>query len=160
MLLLGQAWQAHHGQLSVLPSKAAKARLLHPPPTWVSGTCRAQSEVEAGGQGGAARAWGRWNRSRWHRLAGLGQHGLPRQCPGPTWGLRSSLGEAGSTWGPTGLGGYWADGRQRPAGAQPYLASMPESWAVARLSPEGRQLPPQVWVLGAWDVKGDTEGTY
>ena len=116
--------------------------------------------VEAGGQGGAARAWGRWNRSRWHRLAGLGQHGLPRQCPGPTWGLRSSLGEAGSTWGPTGLGGYWAHGGQRPAGAQPYLASMRESWAVARLSPEGRQLPPQVWVLGAWDVKGNTEGTY
>ena len=90
--------------------------------------------------------------------------------PWPAWtaqaasqanmGLRSSLGEAGSTWGPTGLGGCWAHGGQRPAGAQPYLASMPESWAVARLSPGGRQLPPQVWVLGAWGVKGDTEGTY
>ena len=74
------------------------------------------------------------------------------------------LGEAGrqhprgdpQAWG----GGHRAHGGQRPAGAQPYLASMPESWAVARLSPDGRQLPPQVWVLGAWDVKGDTEGTY
>ena len=94
----------------------------------------------------------------------------PAGWPWPAWtaqaasqanmGLRSSLGEAGSTWGPTGLGGYWAHGGQRPAGAQPYLASMPESWAVARLSPGGRQLPPQVWVLGAWGVKGDTEGTY
>ena len=90
----------------------------------------------------------------------LGQHGLPRQCPRPTWGLRISLREAGSTWGPTGLGGCWAHGGQRPAGSQPYLANMPESWAVARLSPGGRQLPPQVWVLRAWGVNGDTEGTY
>ena len=68
----------------------------------------------------------------------LGQHGLP------------SEGRQAAPGGPTGLGGCTAHGGQRPAGAQPYLASMPESWAVvARLSPGGRQLPPKVWVLGA-----------
>ena len=50
MLLLGRVQQARRGQVSVLPSEAAEDRYLHPPPPWVSGTCKAQSE------GGAARA--------------------------------------------------------------------------------------------------------
>ena len=79
---MGLAWQAHHGQLSVLPSKAAKARRLPPPSTWVSGTCRVQSEGGGGGQQGAARAWGRWNRSRWHRLAALVSMDCPGSVPG------------------------------------------------------------------------------
>ena len=56
MLLLGRARQARHGQVSVLPSEAAEAERFHPPPPWVSGTCKAQSE--GGGGGGAARARG------------------------------------------------------------------------------------------------------
>ena len=81
---------------------------------------------------------GWWNRSRWHWLGCLGQHGPPRQ-----WGEQGLrlLGEAGrqhprgdpQAWG----GGHRAHGGQRPVGAQPYLAGMPESWAVTSLSPGG-----------------------
>ena len=53
---MGRAQQARHGQVSVLPSEAAEAERFHPPPPWVSGTCKAQSE--GGGGGGAARARG------------------------------------------------------------------------------------------------------
>lgn len=50
---------------------------------------------------------------------------------------------------------------QRPAGSQSYLANMPESWAGKTFTRrEVAEAPTPVWVLGAWGVKGDTEGTY
>ena len=47
LLFWGWAWQARCGQVSVLPSeKEKKACCLLLPPTWVSGTCKAQRSCQ------------------------------------------------------------------------------------------------------------------
>ena len=101
---------------------------------------------------------GWWNRNRWHWLGCLGQHGPPRQ-----WGEQGLrlLGEAGrqhprgdpQAWG----GGHRAHGGQRPVGAQPYLAGMPESWAVTSFSPGGSVSHPRDFIV-SWGWKAEARG--
>ena len=83
LLLLGRARQARRGQVSVLPSEAAEAGCLHPPPPWVSGTCKAQSE--GGGRGGAARARV-MEQERAAPAGGLVGTDHPGRIPGPLGG--------------------------------------------------------------------------
>ena len=92
------------------------ASTRHPPASWVSGTCKAQSED--GGRGGAARARA-MEQERAAPAGSLVGMGCPSRVPGPLGGW-GSLGEAGRQHPgkgcPTGLGGRWAHSGRKPTG--------------------------------------------
>ena len=148
LLFLGWAWQACRGQVSVLPSEAAKACCLLLPPTWVSETCK----VQRSRQGLGAMEQEQWNKSGWHQLGCLSQHGPPKRHPEPTWGLRlpgrgrQSGRQHPRVGGPQALGGTRltvSRGLQDPSHSWPARQRAGQS-----LSPEGSVSYPRSGSLG------------
>ena len=85
-----------YGQISVLPLEAAKARYLHPPPTWLVEHAELSQRVEAGVELPGPRADGTGaSGTKWAAL-------VSTDCPGPKKGAEAPWErQAGST----GLGG-------------------------------------------------------
>ena len=121
-------------------------------PKLAASSCHLPELVEHAKLRGAARAWGRWNKSGWHQLGCLSQHGPPRRHPEPTWGLRlpgrgrQACRQHPRVGGPQALGGAGltvSRGLQDPSHTWPARQRAGQS-----LSPEGSVSYPRSGSLG------------